>query len=318
MVSRSLLAVTLVAITFAPRVVRANDLEDPSVRGSKPDPNWDLGASLSGRRYAIQSNSPGSRAIDGTAEALGLELVRFLVPLRDDGAPYTLQPFLQRMNTFSVSVDAGHFTTNEPTGDRTDWEGGVGAGVDLYAQRWLNIAASLSYSYDVLHDLGADEKTHTFSGTGGAGWRTGDTLVRVSYYVTKAQISDASAPLRQGVQLSASTVLARRLTLALFAETIPQGGEAQLSGEYFHGRNLGIFASALGAEGQIYRTGPAVHRFVGTVGVAGWLDSRTALLAWYTLRLEEQTGLVALSPTDILGNHETSHTLLVQLRRRFQ
>ena len=191
--------VAMVVVVLAARNARANDFEEPGTRvaARAPDTSWDLSSSLSGRRYALTYRGGGE--LDGTGEALTLELARYLAPLRDDGASRTLQPFLQRMNTFSVDVAARHFSTSGPIMDRTDWNGGLGAGVDFYARPWLNVAAGLSYSYDVLHDVGVNQKTHTFSGNGGAGLRIGDTLIRVSYYLEKHQVSDASVPLRQGV-----------------------------------------------------------------------------------------------------------------------
>jgi hypothetical protein len=313
------LAVAIVVVTLAPRSARASDWEEPGTRASDraPDTSWDLSSSLSGRRYAIRSNFGGGGEIDGTGEALAVELVHYLAPLHDDGAPYSLQPFLQRMNTFSVTVGASHFLTSSPFADRSDWDGSLAASVEFYPRRWLNVAASLGYTYDALHDAGVDEKSHIFSGNGGAGVRIGDTLIRASYYLEKFQVSDASVPLRQGVQLRASTVLARRLSILLFGETIPHGGEGQLTLEYFHGRDLGIFTTALAAEGQLYRTGPSVKRVAGTVGVAGWINTTTALLAQYTLTLEDQTGVVQVSLTDNPGYRETTHALLIELRQRF-
>jgi hypothetical protein len=46
------------------------------------------------------------------------------VPVRDDGAPYSLQPLLQRTPSVSLHVDMGHFETNDPFGSplRTDWD----------------------------------------------------------------------------------------------------------------------------------------------------------------------------------------------------
>lgn len=252
------------AVTLAPRFAAASDFEEPGmrVRGRPPDPIWELVSSLSGRRYATPG-SGGSREVDGLAEALTAELVSFMAPLRDDDAPYSLQPFLQRMNTWSVSVTAGHFSTSYPLIARTDWDAGFGAGVGFYPRPWLNVAGSLGYTYDELRDLGIDEKTHSFSGNGGAGVRFGDTLIRISYYFAKQQVSDASPPLRQGVQLSVFTILGRRFTVGLLGETIPQGAEGQLSLEYFPRQNLGIFASGLVAKGQLNRGGPLLDRLVG-------------------------------------------------------
>ena len=316
-----LLGACVVLIGLMPGGARAGDFEEPGTRvREQPDTRWELDTSVSGRRYAIRGPVPGGAEVDGMGERLRVELVSFLTPLRDDGAPYSLQSFLQRANSFAIDVDAGHFATDNPQGfmPRTDWDASVGGGVDFYARRWLDLFASTSYDYDALRDVGVSQKTHSFSGSGGAGVRAGDTLVRASYYAAWQQTSGASLPLRQGVQLSAFTALDRRFAARLFGETIPQGGEGQVSLEYFRGQNLGIFAAALAGKGQFYRTGAAVTRYVGTAGLAGWLDSTTGLVAQYSLTIEDQLSAQMLTATDVItGYHQVTHALLLQLYLRY-
>ncbi len=168
--------------------------------------------------------------------------------------------------------------------------------------------------------MGLNEKTHSFSGSGGAGWRTGDTLIRASYYAVEQRVSSGSHPSRQGVQLSAFTAIDRRFVVSLFGETIPQGEEGQLFLEYFRRPSLGIFLSSLAAKGQLYRTGSAVNRYVGSAGLSYWLNPTTGLSGQYSLTVEERPNGTQLTATDISapGYQEITHALLLQLFLRFQ
>ena len=62
-----------------------------------------------------------------------LQLTRYLAPVLDDGAPRSLQPFLQRASTLHVEFDAGGFDTANPYGgpDSTDSHVNANLGVDV-------------------------------------------------------------------------------------------------------------------------------------------------------------------------------------------
>ncbi len=320
---RLLCAGVLIVLGVVPSRARADDIEDPDARvhGRQLDTRWEFNSSLSGRKYGLHSNAPGSVEVDGMAERIGFELVNFLSPLRDDGAPYSLQRFLQRANSVSFDLDAGHFKTDNPTGftPRIDWDVGVGGGVDFYARPWLNLVATVSYDDDALSDVTVNQRTHSYYGAGGVGLRAGDTLIRASYYAVEQQISGGPHLFRQGVRLVAFTAVVRRFTVRLFGETIPQGGDAEVALEYFRGRRLGLFGSALAGKGQFYRTGPAINRYVAAAGLSFWIDPMTGLLAQYALRAENQASGTQVTATDVdvLGYREVSHALLLQLFLRF-
>jgi hypothetical protein len=142
----------------------------------EPDPSWQIDTTLSARKYSLQY-AEASPSTYGTGMDLDVDLIRFMAPLRDDGAPYSLQPFLQRSSQWSLSLDGTHFSTHNPFGgdDRTDWIGGISGALDAYVKPWLALTAGLGYGVSVLHDVGVDQTTRTFRGGFGFGLRAANT-----------------------------------------------------------------------------------------------------------------------------------------------
>jgi hypothetical protein len=304
----------------------AVDTEAPGtgVRTHNPDASWELDTSFAGRSYSIHFQDAAASELSGSGERLRAALIDFLAPVRDDGTPYALQPFLQRTSSITVHVDLGHFETNDPFGSplRTDYDANLGGGVSLYLRPWLNLFGNASYDYDSLSDnLGFASQgttTHSFFGDVGLGLRRGDVLFRGSYYAASQHTSGPSLPFRQGVVLSAFAALARRFTISLDGETLPDGGDGGLSLEYFASRNLGIFAGGAAGRGQFYRSGPAVSRYGGSAGVGGWMYGSMELLATYSFTYESRapsTQVTATEPTDV-GYHQITHELLFQINFR--
>ena len=134
----------------------AVDTEAPGtgVRTHNPDASWELDTSFAGRSYSINFQDAAASELSGSGERLRAELIDFLAPVRDDGTPYALQPFLQRTSSITVHVDLGHFETNYPFGSplRTDYDANLGGGVSLYLRPWLNLFGNVSYDYDSLSD----------------------------------------------------------------------------------------------------------------------------------------------------------------------
>ena len=67
---------------------------------AEPHPEWQLGAALEGRKYFLDYSS--SPSTDGTQEDGLIEVTKFYQPLLDDGAPYSLAPYLQRASLWFV------------------------------------------------------------------------------------------------------------------------------------------------------------------------------------------------------------------------
>lgn len=288
--------------------------EDPGARNS--DPECQLDTTLSGRAYSIQNVVP-SPEVHGTAEQLSLETVDFLVPLHDDGAPYSLRPFLQRTSTVSFSIGGGHFATHNPFGgpDRTELSGGASGAVNIYVRRWLALTGGLAYDYYVLHDVGVDQSTHAYSGSAGLGFRTGDMRIDASYGLVADDISGSFAPLRQSFQLSAEAAIARRWLVSLSGTVIAGGQEGTISPEYFLTRDIGLFASAFAGKGKFYSEDLVVKRYGGSGGLACWVDHDLELVAEYQLTIEDLPAQL-VTPDSIVGYHEVSHTIFLGVNLR--
>jgi hypothetical protein len=246
-------------------------------------------------------------------ESLNTQVIGFLAPLHDDGAPYSLQPFLQRESTFAVSLAGGHFDTHNPLGgpDPTDWWASLSAGGDLYLERWLAVFASVGYQYDDLSAGPADQATHLFAADVGLGLRARDTRLDLSYAQAASRRQGAFAPLKRGqVQLAVTSAIARRFEANVIATSVPGGGTGELALEYFAAPWAGIFANALAGKGQLYgASDTSVRRYEGSAGFAGWFDATTALSASYRLLIED------VPPN---GYHQVAHTISLQVIARMR
>jgi hypothetical protein len=254
---------------------------EAAVRAQAPDPSWQVNTSLSGSLYTLPST-------EGTAEGVDFAMTRFLAPLHDDGAPYSLEPFLQRSSTVSVALNGGHFSTRNPFGgeDRTHWNGGVSGSFDIYAKRWLALNAGLSYGYGILHDVGISESTHALDGFAELGLRLANTRFDAWYGFDALESAGSFAPLRQRVGASAFTAIARRFTLSLVGSLIPSGGRGSLSAEYFETRELGIYTGAFAGRGKFYSTDVISTRYAGWIGLATWLDPSFGIDVNYELTID--------------------------------
>jgi len=279
------------------------------------DAIWQVNTTVSGRMYSIDQASP-SPSTDGMAEGLDLTLIKFVTPLHDDGAPYSLEPFLQRRSRLSFSLDGGHFSTRNPLGsvDRTNWSGGIGGAQDTYVQRWLALTSGEGYHYDALHDVGVHQSSHAFAGSLGLGVRAADTRVDVSYGLLVVDVA-GSVKARQSLSLSAFTVIARCFSASLSGTVIPSGAEGDISLEYFPTRALGVFAGAFAGRGQLHSDDLLFRRYAGRAGLAAWIDHAFGILGEYALTIENL-------PTQgfdqsVPGYREVSHTVTLEIYWRF-
>jgi hypothetical protein len=279
------------------------------------DPIWQLNGTLVGQKYAY--DYPTSVSNDGLQLNLEVELVKYDAPLRDDGAPYSLQPFLQYRSSWSVSVDGGHFDTRNPLGgeDRTDWSGGFSASVNRYVKGGLALTGGVNYGFDVLHDVGVDETGHAFSGSAGIGLRIADTRFDVSYTLESLYLAGSFAPLRQEFGARVYTVLERRLSVNLSGDIIPGGFDGDLRLEFYPTREVGIFGGGAFAKGELYAASQVITRYMGRAGASVWLDRTMALVGEYEYTVEDLPLQAYLGAYD--GFHEVAHTLLFELSMRF-
>jgi hypothetical protein len=306
-----LAAIAALVVSGAP--ARAEPPPDDTVAlAPNPDPNFQVNTALSGRRYSI-SDTPEVPNTSGSQETLSMAIVAFGTPLHDDDSPYSLQPFTQRENTISISVDGGHFDTANAFGgvDRTEWYTGVGVGFDTYVKRWLAVFAGASYGYFDLHDVDLAETTHSFSGDVGVGVRHRDTRVDLS---VAEQGNRTSGPWRSSLTLSAFTVIRRRVSLTATGTLVQNGEEGFFDVELFPTKKAGVFASAFAGRFEPYSDPIVVKRYVGAAGFAGWFDATAALVGQYSLTYETDPA----TPQVTNGYNELSHTFLLEAYFRFQ
>jgi hypothetical protein len=295
----------------------AADGEAPSDQPRRdPDPSWQVQTSLSGSKYSLQ-NVPPNLSTDGTTQNLDFGLTRYLAPLRDDGAPYSLQPFLQRSSRWSFGLGGGHFSTRNPFGgqDRTDWNGAISGSLDLYVKRWLALNGGFSYGYSALHDVGLDRSTHSFHPFFDVGLRLADTRLDAWYALDALDAGGSFAPLRRRFGATAFTAIARRFTLRAYGSVIPSGIEGSLSLEYFATRELGLFAGMLAGRGKLYSEDVVPTRYSDWLGLAAWIDPALGIGANYELTLEDLAAGAPGQPT--VGYHQIAHALTLEVFARF-
>jgi len=278
------------------------------------DPNFQVDSSLSGRWYSL-SNTPGVPNTSGHQEQLSMELIAFATPLRDDDSPYSLQPFMQREETFTLSLSGGRFDTANPYGsvDRTEWFTAVDGAFDAYLAPWFAVFAGASYGYFDLHDVDLAQTGHSFSGDVGVGFRLRDTRLGLSVAEQGDRIAGAFGPWRRNVTLSAFTVIRRRVALTGTGTLVQGGQEGSFEVEVFPTKYAGLFATAFAGRFEPYVTPDVVTRYSGSAGFADWFDATLALVGQYSLTYERDPA----TPYVTKGYDDLSHTLVLEAYFRF-
>lgn len=282
-----------------------------------PDPSMQVNTSLSGSRYSLQSTSP-TPSTYGTTQDLTFSLTRFLAPLRDDGAPYSLRPFLQRSSRWSIGLGGRHLATQNPFGrqDRTGWNGGVSGSLDVYVKRWLALNGGLGYGHSTLHDVGFDQSTHSFSAFFGVGLRLVDTRIDAWSRLDALDQGGSFAPLRRQFGASAFTAIARRFTLYASGSVIASGVAGDLSLECFATRELGIYAGMLASKGKLYSEEAVPRRYAAWAGLAAWIDPAVGIGGAYQLTIEDLAQ--GADGQQFVGYHQISHALTFDVFARFE
>ena len=283
--------------------------------GPDQEPNFQVNSSVSGTRYALSSN-PGVPGTGGNQETLSMEVIAFGAPLHDDDSPYSLQAFMQRENTFTLSAMGGRFDTSNPYGgvDRTEWYTGVGGAFDVYLKPWFAVFVGASYQYFSLHDVDAAQTGHGFAGDVGVGFRVRNTRLDLSVEEQGDRSSGAFGPWRRSLTLSAFTVIKRRVALTATGTLVQGGEEGSFEVEVFPTKSAGVFVSGFAGQFEPYVTPTLATRYVGSAGFAGWLDANTALVGQYELTYEMDFATLPLTS----GYNELSHTVVFEAYLRFR
>jgi hypothetical protein len=308
------LLVGIAALVVRGAPARAETADDVRTVASDHDPNFQVNGTVSGTIYSIL-NPPGTPGTSGNRETLSMNLIAFETPLHNDDSPYSLQAFMQRESTFSMSVTGGRFDTANQFGgvDRTEWYTGAGAGFDAYVKRWLAMFVSTSYEYFDLHDVDLAQTIHSFAADAGVGFRYRDTRVDLSVGEQGDRTSGAFGPWRGSLALSAFTVINRRVSLTATGTLVQAGKEGFVNAELFPTKTTGVFVTAFAGRFEPYSDAIVVTRYVGSAGFAGWFDATTALVGQYSLTYEADPA----TPQVTNGYNELSHTLLLEAYFRF-
>ena len=304
-------AALIVAAAHAQDAPPAAELQSPV---PEQEPNFQVNSSLSGTRYSL-SYSPGGPSTSGNQEALSMEIIAFGAPLHDDDSPYSLQAFMQREDTFTLTVRGGRFDTANPYGgvDRTEWSTGVGGAFDAHLKPWFVVFGGASYGYFDLHDVNVAQTGDSYAGDVGFSFRIRNTRLDLSGGVQGERTSGVSGPWRPDLTLSAFTVIKRRVALSA-AGTLLQGGElGSFEVEVFPTKSAGVFMSGFAGRFEPYVTPTLVTRYAGTAGFSGWFDANTAVVGQYQLTYETDPA----TPPSTTSYNELSHTFVLEGYVRF-
>ncbi|HEY4120503.1 MAG TPA: hypothetical protein VGM56_21710 [Byssovorax sp.] len=232
-----------------------------------------------------------------------LEVTRFVAPVVDDDAPRTLQPFLQRASTVSVSVNAGGFFTRLPgnEGAETDVNVAASAFADVYVTRFLALTAGFSYRYDdvqlPLGDTILVGETHVVSPSAGVGVRIGDARIDLSYAASIFASGGGSGDGDWGtIALGAEVALRRKLYLHAVASAFHAGAGVYAGAEYFLTKDLSGFVDGLGSTGAYTSDLSRLAEYGFDVGVAFWPMPRLRLVAEYALTGNRVQSLIEGGP----------------------
>jgi hypothetical protein len=247
---------------------------------------------LSGSLYNLSSN--GVPYASGNQLTGTLGVTHYLQPLVDDGAPRSLEPYLQRTSTLSFSASAGAWGTSQtnPTAfNFGDTYGGASAGFNVYATPVLAFTGSFAYGYDVAHaDMTPDQASHSFTGTGGIGLRFGDTRIDGVYAFSARDTEGTFSPLRWGTAtLSVTTVIGRRFYMYGWGQALQSGGGGGLTLELHPHRDLDLYIEGYGKRGEIFSNDAVIaDRFGADGGIGYWVAPSVRLQAEYDFAYTER------------------------------
>jgi hypothetical protein len=277
---------------------------------------WQLDAGLLGTLYTIHYLPP-DLYVKGNRVNGSLTASRAFEPVVDDSAPRSLQPFLQRASTFSVSLGGSGFVTRAPFGgeNRTDAALGVGAGLDVYLARFLAVTGGIGYGYDVLADVGLSHQTHKFSASAGIGLRVADTRFDVSYTFVADDIDGTFAKLRWGsVALSVYAVFARQFIVNLRGNVNQEGGTGSADLGLYLEKDLGLFLGGFGGKVH-YLDDTYAIRYGGDAGVSYWVAPGARFSAYYQLTVNDMP--FQQTTQGVFDYNQVEHGLSLGLLLRF-
>ncbi len=226
-----------------------------------------------------------------------LQLTLFVQPVRNDDAPPSLRPFLQRVASLSVAVGADigyhNLTSDSPEPTQQSFGGTtVRVSAETYSHRYLYLAASVGYHFEHLWtDEGGFTDIHEPSVALAIGVRFGDVRI-AAVGGTTIDVFDDNVVVLPYVGLRAHAVIRRRIELdGGAALLLPVGGEIgesfDASAMFWLSRNAGLGIGGFYRHGALaVLNGENDSEYGGAVTAKLWLQPRTALTIGYSLRFE--------------------------------
>jgi len=283
---------------------------------------YEVSGGVTGSAYSIQRDfAPSADPIIlppgwikptqlGNAGDVGLSVGHFFSPVRDDAAPRSLQPYLQRVSRAYAGVSAGGFSTKYGTpaaSTRNYSYVSVGAGVHAYVTPHFTVSGSAGYTYDVLHEAPLLDQQHTLSAAAGLGLRVGDVLVTASYRFNARVHDGRLADTRWGAaQLSAYWVFARAYSLGLGAYVRDDGGGGSVDFAAYTTKDLAIFAG-VSAGTYLYPTSNTrADYYTFGLGISYWTDTMLRLSLGYGFNFTDSAARSETTPASRQYEHALS------------
>jgi len=278
----------------------------PEPRGTR-GPSWQVDASLRGGVYSIQYFASPSR---GGKELTGIAVLhRFFSPLREDAAPLSLLPFLQRVSQGYLGVAAGGFAAESSGGGpRSSSSVALVSGIDVYLVDSFAITGSFAYGFSSFQGAFDSQQTHTLGVSAGLAVRFDDTRLDLSYAFSAVNADGTFGKSRWGnVTLELFTVSSRRYTFGPWGRLGTHGGEGGVALGFYATQRLGLFVGGFAGKGYFYADDVDVVRYGGDMSASYWVAPAVRLSAGYALSGDE---------VDAYGSKELEHQLTLSAALR--
>lgn len=253
----------------------------PPTAQEPPTARLELDGSFVGSGYSVTRDGARNSSATGSTYLGTLGARLFLSPVKDDDAPRTQLPYLQRTSSIGayVSVGTGQARVRDDSSSVY-----VGADTEVYALPALVLTGRVSYSQTTLSEIIVPRR---FGSLGlGIGYRADENLLSISYDQQLQVLGGNAQTLRLGtLTLSDFVVIDRAVALRVYGSVVDGGAHGGASLTYYPTNELGI---TLRGYGGSIGAGVGIIKDTFTVGGAGgglsyWVARVLQVGAWYRL-----------------------------------